>query len=290
MTNDDRGGCYIGGCVRNCAAHLPSVFANIRAMSSAFSECTIIIAYDESTDGSLAILRGFVAQFPRMTILINSKPLSRMRTENIANARNSILGEINRQELVRQELVRQELVYKYFIMMDMDDVCASPINTSVLSRYLGAGEVDRWDSLSFNRPGYYDIWALSLDPYLISCWHWDPNPVPPSHFGSREVTTIMGKYVIDRLAALRDDELLECYSAFNGFAIYKLSHFSEGSYDHNFLSSLKLIPSQLIQQNMAVLGRQFNMYSIEDCEHRYFHFQAIVSRQARIRISPCRLF
>lgn len=274
-------GCYICGCVRNCAAYLPRVFENIRNISTIFATTTIIIAYDESSDNSFAILQEFASQFPNLIILQNRNPMSRIRTENIANARNSILDEIRRIDC-------SDSSYNFFIMMDMDDVCASPINVSVLSRYLSDSEVVRWDSLSFNRAEYYDIWALSIAPYLISCWHWNNNPMV--QFMNRDVVVTMNNLVSNKLANLKQDELLECFSAFNGFAIYKLSHFLDCRYDYNIFSNLKLIPVSLIQHNITVLGKPFYTYFVEDCEHRHFHFQSIVQHRSKIRISPLLLW
>jgi len=282
-------GCYICGCARNCAQYLRPVFENVKKTGGLFSEYTVIIAYDDSSDNTLAILnelRGTINNkgCGNMIILQDTRPTSRMRTENIAAARNSIIRKIRELQCGRGTGVE----YKYFIMMDLDDVCAKPINTAVLRGYFEESQLAKWDSLSFNLADYYDIWALSVGPYVLSCWHWNNNPM--YQFMNRDIVVIMTEYVVGRLKALPADELLECYSAFNGFAVYKLSHFLDCSYDHNMFNSLKFVPQELIQANMAALGRPFYTYFEQDCEHRHFHFEAMMRNRAKIRISPLMIF
>ena len=279
-------GCYICGCARNCAQYLNSVFANIKKTGQLFLDYTVIIAYDDSTDNTLTILKSLRETYniPKMFILQDTNPSSRMRTENIAAARNSIINKIR----LLQSASVISIDYKYFIMLDLDDVCAKPINTAVLREQFEESRLLQWDSISFNLSDYYDIWALSIGPYVISCWHWNNNPI--YQFSNRDVVNIMTEYITRRLKSLRSDELLECYSAFNGFAIYKISHFLDCSYDHSFVSNLKCIPSDIIQGNMSVLKRQFYTYFTEDCEHRFFHFTAMMRNKAKIRISPLMIF
>lgn len=277
-------GCYIGGCVRNCSKYLPKVFENIKLVGGLFSSYTVIIAYDESSDESLQTLKEMKSQIPNLIIIQNKTPLTNMRAANIGNARNLILKRIRK----LQNAVADGLEYKYMIMIDMDDVCETPIDISVLSRYLIPTELVKWDSLSFNRPEYYDIWALSIDSLVLSCWHWGNNP--NFHFSDQDVPIIMRKYVTNKLNSLKSDDLLECYSAFNGFAIYKLSHFLECVYDANFVTNMKLIPQQMVHDNMTFLNRPFYTYFMEDCEHRHFHIQAMITHGALNRISPLILF
>ena len=50
-------------------------------------------------------------------------------------------------------------------MMDTDDVCSKKINIEILRKHLLNN--DKWDSLSFNRLDYYDIWALQYYPFIF---------------------------------------------------------------------------------------------------------------------------
>jgi hypothetical protein len=210
--------------------------------------------------------------------LTNPYPLSPIRTERIANARNAIL------EYTDSILSYEE--YPFLIMMDMDDVCADPIHIEVIEPYLVRTD---WDGLSFNRPHYYDIWALSVDPYLMSCWH-----MSQYRETSLQVITIIGTYIKDRLRNTPPDELVEVYSAFGGFAIYRRSKIRDCQYSPDF--PLNTLTPEQFQNNIAAFTlpdlRTFDQSGIVrgDCEHRAFHFAAIAKHGAKIRISPHKLF
>jgi hypothetical protein len=269
---------YICGCVRNCGPHLDAVFANIDTIAGLFEETTIVIAYDVSEDNSLAILQQKQMIYgSRMILLQNPNPVSQIRTQNIANARNSIFKAIGN----NPTSLRHVESYEYMIMLDMDDVCAGPMDISVLSRFMGR---DDWDMLSFNKPDYYDIWALSIVPCLFSCWHLeDP-------YGC---VAMMKRYITERLARIADDELLECASAFNGFGIYRLSKFVHCSYGWELKPNIKLTEKlfpNFIDANCRALDRRVDIRFNSDCEHRWFHMSAILLNNARIRISKLCLF
>ena len=160
--------------------------------------------------------------------------------------------------------------------MDCDDRCDYNINLNLLKNYLIR---DDWDSLSFKHPsGYYDSWALSIYPYVLSCHHFSDNGL-----GQRYITKI-----IDRTPR---HKLISCFSAFNGFAIYRKNKFKNCWYNGKFW--LNYISPKLIKHNILVAGPIFvknDSLKNEDCEHRFFHFSAIKKNNARIRISPLCLF
>ena len=148
------------------------------------------------------------------------------------------------------------------------------VNIEPIKRVL---DRDDWDAVSFNKPTYYDIWALSIKPFYLSC----------AHIGD-SAGNAMSKYIINILNNAKKDDLIECASAFGGFAIYRTNKFLNCYYYGGL--NLSLIPQHLVKQNIALFKGQFNYNKIEDCEHRYFHFMAINKNQARIRISPEILF
>ena len=271
-------GIYIGGCVKNCNPHLPIIFNNISKIISLFQNYKIIIAYDESTDDSLKTLIE-LQQLYNIEIIINHNH-NKSRTNNIANARNSILNYIK----------NENDKFEYFIMMDMDDVCSKPIDVNILENHLKRND---WDSLSFNTtPQYYDMWALSIDTLVFSCWHFTTNP----RYGYAMDMTPVHKYkdyVIAKLNGLKAGELLDCYSAFNGFAIYRTAKFINCIYKWKITDNMEFITPEMLEQNKKTLNMFFmilNDVDIEDCEHRYFHFQAKHLNNARIKISPLCLF
>jgi len=269
--------CYICGCVLNCEKYLINVFKNIEKIGNIFDNYKIIIAYDISIDNSLKLLFDIKDKFKNICdieIIVNKNPLSNYKTENIANARNSILNYIKND--------KDNINYEYFIMMDVDDVSDKKINIDILYKYLIR---DDWDSLSFNREDYYDIWALSIKPYVVSCWHWADKQI-----NSLFVVDMMKDYISKKLKELNSEDLLECYSAFNGFAIYRKDKFINSYYSNNIFKSLYLIDNDLIKENIKIINQTIKINLLEDCEHRFFHLNAIKKYGAKIKISPHILF
>ena len=265
---------FICGTVRNCEPYLNAVFDAMQKIQTLFNKTHIIISYDESKDKSLLKLAQYKAKCStKMDILMNRAPLSVRRTENISKARNAIIDRMNAVVENSQE------EWPYFIMMDMDDVCAGEPNIEAIQRALC--RESEWDTISFNRPGYYDIWALSLSPFIYSSWGWE---------SPYDVVDIMRKYVISKLAELPDNGFLECLSAFNGFAIYKTHPFLKCRYD--WLMPKKYMSMKELEANRCALGFRGSFSPLDkqtnepDCEHRALHMSAIYEYGARVRISP----
>jgi len=260
--------CFIGGCAKNCSKYIDKVFANIKQLETVFDEIHVIVAYDESKDNTLELLEVQKKLFNKFNLIINTKPLTNIRTENISNARNLVLNKI-------KEYYTPE--WKYFIMIDCDDVCEFPMDLNVLKKNLTRYD---WDSLSFNREYYYDTWALSYDPYIFSCWNW-PN--------ANQVVETMTNTLQTKLSKLKSDELFLCYSAFNGFGIYRTSKFLNCVYD--WKTPVNLITKEQLEANIKAVGTNpFIRPNNDDCEHRSFHLQAITKNKAKIMISPEYLF
>ena len=263
----------ICGTVRNCAPYLEKVFENMEAIGSLFSDYKIVISYDSSTDGSLDILKGLQERIGlgkgQLILHINTEPLYEYRVYNIAKARNKCL------DTIRQMFPE----YKYFIMMDCDDVCSQKVNIEILSYYLSiTGDSDlEWDSISFNKDPYYDFWALSKYPYSYGCMHF-------ANWAS------WGTFIEKIIKETPPNNLIPCLSAFNGFAIYKTNKFINCYYDPK--PRFDLIPSHLLKINEALSGPIWvkGKAALIDCEHRSFHLLAINKNNAKIRISPLILF
>jgi hypothetical protein len=265
--------CCICGTIRNCGKHIDNVFKNINKIIKLFKDYHIIIYYDDSNDNTLELLNKYRKLY-KIKFYFNQTYHSYYRTHRIAFGRNYCLKKIN----------KYFSHYKYFIMMDFDEVCSSKIKLDVLKKNLDKN--DRWDALSFNRVNYYDLWALSIRPYIFSYVHFK-NPYTVLHN--------MGLHINELLSSLDKDELLPCYSAFNGFCIYKTSIFRDCVYDGNI--RLDLIPKKYLKETIEkngsgiVFNKEKWLWSkYEDCEHRSFHFDAINKKNARIFISPEILF
>lgn len=265
--------CVICSTVKNCEKYIKKVIKNIVKIinDKIFDTYYIVIYFDNSSDNSLSLLIKYKNKYKlNMHIHHNTIFQSKFRTHRLAFGRNYCLYIIN----------KYFNNYKYFIMMDFDDVCSNDINLNVLQKYIKNDS--NWDALSFNKNNYYDLWALSIRPYIFSYIHFD-NP--------NKVLNNTQKYIKDKLEKLKKDELLSCYSAFNGFCIYKTDVFKDCVYDGNI--RLDLIPKEYLREtiNTNKSNIMFNKYNWlnsyhEDCEHRSFHFQAIHTKNARICISP----
>ena len=255
--------CCICGTIRNCERYLDKIFANMEIIGSLFTDYRIILYYDKSNDNTLNKMKEYEKKNPKFMFYVNKSEMLPYRTHRIALGRNTCLDMIR----------RNYLDYEYFIMMDCDNRCAKDMNINLLKNYL---QKDTWDSLSFNHPdGYYDSWALSKIPYVLSCHHFND-----SAQGIRFINRIINK--------TPKDKLIKCISAFNGFAIYKTHKFINCNYDGRF--RLDYIPKELINANIKISGKINLSQNKEDCEHRFFHFSAFLKNGARIRISPLCFF
>ena len=264
---------FICGSVRNCEKYIHSVFLNIKQITNVFNDYHIILSFDISSDNTLELLTQHQKEYgiDKMDILVNQELLPPIRVQRISDSRNRILGRL------REMITETSNYWNYFIMMDFDDVCSHQINIKILSHYLTRND---WDCLSFNRSDYYDIWALSFDNYIYSCWSF-PN--------AKKVVEDMKKMITQKLSNMNKYDLYRCYSAFNGFGIYRLDKFINCEY--KWIIDLKQFPRKLLELNFELTHTQplIRVPNL-DCEHRSFHFQAIKKNNANIMISPHKLF
>ena len=157
---------YICGTARYSRNEFDAVFRNIEAIANRMQDYRIVIFYDKSTDNTLVKLRKFKAKNPKLILMENKEPMLPFRTERLAHARNACLAKVLE--------LNEVLHWDYFIVMDLDDVCAKPIKLPVLD--YAFQNKDRWDSISFNRKDYYDLWALSYAPFYLSYQHINDLP------------------------------------------------------------------------------------------------------------------
>jgi hypothetical protein len=259
--------CCICGTVKNCGKYLDNVFKNMEIIGSLFEDFDIVLFYDNSTDNTLNILKDYQKQNKNFFLYINKNEISKLRTVRLAYARNKCI----------EYVFSSSKNYDFFIMMDCDDVCSTKIKIDVLKTKL---KIDTWDCLTFNKNDYYDIWALSKYPYLISFFHRKQN-----------LYYEIKSNIENLLKNLEKDELLQCWSAFNGFGIYRKEKFRNCFY--NGIFNFHLFPKNLIKHEIKDDNIKFLLYekeNIEDCEHRSFHVQSILKNNAKIVISPDTLF
>jgi hypothetical protein len=268
---------------RNVEIYLDYIFNNIKNIKNIFDDFKVYFFYDESSDNTLTKLKIFKKTNNFVHILVNKDDLLEFRTHRIANARNKLL------ELVMVENPT------YFIMMDCDNVCCFPINIDTIKYYLS---LNTWDALSFNRKGLphgfenYDIWALQFEPFIHHCH---------SYNGDLSVVHLIRRIITEKLNNLSKGELFECYSAFNGFAIYRTEKFVNCIYDgerQKYFSDNEINKMLLLLKNTYNLQVNINYDNVDkshgggkqNCEHIGFHISAIRNNKARIRISGDNVF
>ena len=256
--------CVICGCVKNCERYLDNVFKNIEKIQYLFEKSKIIISFDISDDFTLKKLVQLKSNY-NMDIIINKEPLTNSRTLNIERARNKMINKI----------YQEYSDFTYFIMIDMDDVSSKPINIDVLKEALA--KQNMWDGLFFNNENYYDFWALNFKDFQYSCWH------------SNDVKKLIHLMNNEFNKECKNVEFIECQSAFGGFGIYKIDKFKNCYY--RSLIDLSLFDAQAIKDIFNKYKISYNINSqIYDCEHRYFHLNAIRNNNVRLRIYNKNLF
>jgi hypothetical protein len=263
----------IGLCVYNSAKGLPSVLKNIDKIKNykLFTDIKIIACYDTSKDKSLDILETYEKDI--IEIIKNENRTSKVKTENIAFARNKIL------ERIREKYAN----YEYFIMMDTNEYsCVGDINMNVLEDVIK--RKDEWDSISFDREaGYYDTWALSFEPFIYSFFHCEKSSVVV-----KKMREAFSK-ILNENKTNTPDNYIDVYSAFNGFAIYKTAIFSNCTYHSNI--QFKLFPKDILKKQINACGGCKFLPSLKnDCEHRAFHLEAKQKNNAKIKICTKSLF
>ena len=259
----------VAGCAWNCGKYADAVFDNIKKITQLYNDYLIIIAYDKSDDDTLEKLKNHQMIHGNKMILILGEKKSKIRTENLCVARTKILLEIKRQYMIQK--------FQHFIIMDLDDVSIGPLKINVLRHFLKKNN-EHWDALSFNRKKYYDIWALSYDPFIISLFHW------------KKVERLFIQHDIEN--RLKKTPLLRCYSAFNGFCIYRAGVFIHSFYDWRVGNNLKFLSDQMIVNNKKAFPTENELVLKDemDCEHRHYHFYAHFHLGARIMISSQSIF
>jgi hypothetical protein len=266
----------IGLCVYNSARGLPSVLKNIDKIKKhrLFTDIKIVVSYDNSKDKSLNILEMYEKENKKdIEIIKNENRTSKIKTENIAFARNQIL------ERIREKYAN----YEYFIMMDTNEYsCIGDINVNILEDVIK--RKDEWDSMSFDREaGYYDTWALSFEPFIYSFFHCEKSSVVV-----KKMREAFSK-ILNENKTNTPDNYIDVYSAFNGFAIYKTAIFSNCTYHSNI--QFKLFPKDILKKQINACGGCKFLPSLKnDCEHRAFHLEAKQKNNAKIKICTKSLF
>lgn len=277
-------------CVYNNQKGLNYVIRNLEMLIPLFKDTQIIFFYDISSDNSLELLQKLqikysdmnnihIIQNPNERLQINTteknkKYVSNMKTKNIAVARNGLIDYV----------YTKFSTYDYFIMMDANEYsCIGELTPSILSEVFTESNLEKWDSVSFDREsGYYDFLALSYNDFIYSFFHF---------VDTNKVVNEMRKDFLNRLNKYKNllpNEFIPVFSAFNGFAIYKLSKFINCRYNTEI--KLELFPTEKVKNQCKLMKTNIHPHFDDDCEHRRFHYEGIRYNNAKIRIYPKSIF
>lgn len=264
-------------CVRNCEVYLTRLFKNLKNLSKLFNKCYFIFVYDNCSDNTEKILLDFKNKNDSI-IIKNIENISKCRTTRIAKARNECI------KIIYNELENID----YHIMIDADDVNTKSWNVNILPKYFIR---DDWDCLTFNRERYYDIWALLYEHIQHHCWGYNDLDC------CWKISSYMREDISQKLNKLNNGELFTCYSAFNGFGIYRTSTFKDIHYEGIYKNFKKLISNGKRKQTLKFFKKITKNKKLEiidycvnpnfgtHCEHLYYHLSAIKEKNAKIRIS-----
>ena len=287
-------------CIYNSENGLPYVLTNLYTIhkSKIFSRIKVIAVHEKygidanagtsaNATTAYSMLTSFANHLPpnSVELIQNQYPQTPVRQRNIGNARNTFL---NRMRSLRDEANES---YDHFAMMDANDyACIGPVCIDVLRDAMACS--DKWDALSFLREAqYYDIWALSFNPFIHSFFHFKRN----WYDVREEMRSAFNAYV----ASCIEDEkmLISVYSAFNGFALYRSSTYlpsmSSESPELRYSDEIDVsfYPNEILQKQMQILGSDTDGRTNDDCEHRYFHMASMQPpHNARIFIYAKSLF
>jgi hypothetical protein len=265
----------------NCAQFLPNILDNILALSATFDNIAVVFGYDKSNDNSLKILQDFKTAnttFP-VHIIINASERHKYRTHNLEHIRNLMLHFV----------LENYDNHKYYITMDSDDVCSTPINMNVLQLHLDNSS--EWDVLTFNKTNYYDIWALQYDNYVhhFRCLSYN----------SRQVINFVKDNITNKLSKLKSREYFQVHSAFNGFGIYKLQCLKlssvkyDGKTQQHFSDEKVNDMIEYLNANVTTKRKtiSINKNATENCEHIGLHVSIFnANPQVKIMITSDILF
>lgn len=210
------------GVARNCARHLPRVIENLALLCGLYAEVCFVFAVSDTTDGTLGLLRNWLASGRHGTVLDlgDLEEEIPIRSARIAKARNACLEEIRRSPCA---------AYDHLIVADLDDVLVGDLD-------LGAcAQAARWLDASAGRAGvfanaaprYYDVWALRHDTWCPGdCWHPIWYRRPGDFFEAAKIREVFSR----QIAIPPGLPPIAVRSAFGGLGLYRMKFALGGSY------------------------------------------------------------
>lgn len=198
------------GAARNCARFLPDALDRWRDLGGLFDKPHFIVAENDSTDGTKALLETWRSAGPGREVLTLDGIGRQVRSVAIAQARNALLDHV----ASRPDLAGAD----YLIVMDMDDASLA-ITPATMARCMA---FDGWDALFANQLFYFnDVWALRHPTRSPDDWAARVDAKPPGW--RRAMARLRHLTWRNRpIAPWRSPFAVD--SAFGGLAIYRMRH------------------------------------------------------------------
>ena len=269
--------------LKNVDIYLPYIINNLEKLAHYIENVFIIFIYDNNDDKSIEILNEYKIKSNNIIILRKIINNDKLRTHRLENARNEYLN------IIYNELKNID----YHIVIDSDDINVNEWNIELILKQF---ENPIWDILSFNRKKYYDIWALLYDNFQYPCWGYGDN--------CGEVINFIENDISNKLENL-DDDLMECYSSFNGFSIYKTEKLKNIRYSGKWIDVKDMIYTLNIENTIKFLQKNINnsikvyeegqinnnntIDKNEICEHIYYNLKAKIEKNLNIYICKHKL-
>lgn len=212
----------ICGVCRNVSGAIDNTIKSIEDLGSHFSDYTVIIYENNSSDDTAEKLTSWAKTNPKVVLLhetLSTKKLNLSRTTRIAKARNKVLAEARKKKYSS---------YKYLVMADLDFRHHWPTQEITQS----INQAFDWDCISANgitESGmYYDRFAyrsreFPFGPELLDGDFW-------ADLGPNDQGTWF---------TLTQNGWPQVYSAFGGLAIYKTATITQFTYSGTATKQLK---------------------------------------------------
>ncbi len=212
----------IYGTIRDIEKYFLTSFSNLDLISNYFNKVFIIICENDSSDETRTLLKSWYLTRKTNIIkhilltdnLVNSIP---KRAHRLAFCRNEILNYIFNNNLDKE--------YQYAIHIDLDDRFWGVDIDGIINCF--QYDLNKWDVMTcVNKDKiYYDYWALRTN----LCW-FDKNIFSCESNG----VLFTDKIYEFELLLEKNNGLIEVFSAFNGFGIYKLSSMKNCYYNARY--------------------------------------------------------
>lgn len=294
-------------CVRDCEKYLKDIFRNLDELSTHFLNFYVVFVFDNCKDNSVLLLDEYKnnSKF-KVYVIYNINNSSDCRPVRIASSRNLCLDTI---ETIKNDFNKN---VDFHLFIDADDVNAFTWNIDTIKGYIYNADTDidlnlnldicdsnynktfynkynnDWDILTFNRDNYYDIWALLYDDFKHQCYGFNNCELTVSNL----IIEHMKNDIQNKLKNMKDNKLYDCYSAFNGFGIYRTNKLKNIRYDGTYDSYKNLFNEE--EKEKTVNKIKIELPQIDNlqttprgdcCEHLYYNITAHRQNNARVRIS-----